>query len=591
MLKVVYPGSFDPITYGHLDMIKRSANMSENLVVGVGQNPNKKYKFSFPERVDMICGAIDSELPSEANVEVSSFSWLLVDFAYKQGMTHIIKWIRGAVDFEYEQTLHNAWETQKLGIETVALFASQDKTHVSSSAAKWLLNEQWDIRDFVTLNVKQALESRLLEQYPIGITGTIWSWKWYVTEKFLELWKEYNIAVHNIDLDKIAHYIISEWSEPWYVKVRNQLANEFWNEILDQNGLVDRKILGPIVFWDTNKRKKLDDIMATPIGLQIREEMKGKKWVMLINWALLAEAGISSIANNNIILIDVDWNIQKERLKWRGHTEQEIERRVNSQFDTDMKKTILDESIADNAHWKAMLFANNDASWKEIKNQFFQMLEEVDAYWELRMQAFFQENGIWERYLEVYSELKQLYDTPERLYHNWSHIVMWINEIYKLRDELSAESFMELFFAFLYHDVIYNARQINGENEEQSAQFAEEKLTKLNIKWLNIKRVMELIRATAKHTWSWDDEVMNLMIDIDMSILGSSWNTYSRYIKNIRQEYSCYSDKDFYEGRLNFLDNILTSNIFQTEEYYEKYYANARNNMKMEISLIREKLI
>jgi len=237
MKKAIYPGSFDPATLWHKDAIKRAATQTDELTVWVWQNPNKNYMFSFPEKVHIIEGAIKDEVENGLNIKVKPFSWLLVDFAYKQWIGTIIKGIRGQGDTEYEQMLHTAWETQKLWIETMLLFAAQDKTHISSSMTKWILKEQWNISEYVTLNVKHALESRMMDQYIVWVTGTIWAWKSYITEQFVQLWEKHNIPVHDIDLDKIGHYILWAWTEPGYIKVRQELAVEFGEEIVWKQNL------------------------------------------------------------------------------------------------------------------------------------------------------------------------------------------------------------------------------------------------------------------------------------------------------------------------------------------------------------------
>ncbi|MDR0282335.1 MAG: dephospho-CoA kinase [Candidatus Peribacteria bacterium] len=86
--------------------------------------------------------------------------------------------------------------------------------HVSSSVAKAVLKEQGQITDYVTLNIKHALEARMMNQYFFGITGTIGSGKSYVTEQFVQLGKKYHIPVYNIDLDRVGHKILGEYSEP-----------------------------------------------------------------------------------------------------------------------------------------------------------------------------------------------------------------------------------------------------------------------------------------------------------------------------------------------------------------------------------------
>lgn len=110
----MYPGSFDPITKGHLDIIQRSGEIFDKTIVGVGKNADKKYLFSFPERVHLIQGAISQKLYETMDIEIKPYSGLLVDFAKEEGVSTILRGIRGAADLEAEQMLHLVGESQKL---------------------------------------------------------------------------------------------------------------------------------------------------------------------------------------------------------------------------------------------------------------------------------------------------------------------------------------------------------------------------------------------------------------------------------------------------------------------------------------------
>lgn len=157
MKRAIYAASLDPITFGHIDIIERAVQMFDELVVAIGANPDKKYMFSLEERVDMA----RYSLAHIHNVRVTSFSGLLVDFAYEQRADAIVKGVRDVKDFSYEQLLHQVGVSQKLGIETILLFARKDLEHVSSSVVKAIQKEQGFIHEYVPLCVKQRLEERM----------------------------------------------------------------------------------------------------------------------------------------------------------------------------------------------------------------------------------------------------------------------------------------------------------------------------------------------------------------------------------------------------------------------------------------------
>ncbi len=134
----MFPGSFDPVSYGHLDVIRRGRRLFDRVVVAVGRNPGKDPLFSPDERVDMLRRLIDQivrEEPGEAEVSVESFSGLTVDFAKAIGATVLLRGIRNLSDLqsEVQQALTNR---QVAGLETAFVVAGQDFAYTSSSLIK-----------------------------------------------------------------------------------------------------------------------------------------------------------------------------------------------------------------------------------------------------------------------------------------------------------------------------------------------------------------------------------------------------------------------------------------------------------------------
>lgn len=128
----IYPGSFDPVTFGHLDVISRSAKMVDKLIIGVLINNNKTPLFSTEDRVRMINELI-SEYP---NVEVHSFSGLTVDYAKKVGATMIVRGLRAVTDFEYELQLAQTNKVIAQDIDTLFLATNLKYSYLSSSTVK-----------------------------------------------------------------------------------------------------------------------------------------------------------------------------------------------------------------------------------------------------------------------------------------------------------------------------------------------------------------------------------------------------------------------------------------------------------------------
>ena len=157
----VYPGTFDPITLGHMDIIRRGAKLVDKLVIGVTTNISKSPMFSDEERLDMVrreCADIDTE------IVVTGFNSLLMDFAEREGASVIVRGLRAVADFEYEYQM--AGMNQKLNdrIETVFLMADVGLQPIASRLVKEIAIFGGDIRKFVTPVVRDAVVARIAER-------------------------------------------------------------------------------------------------------------------------------------------------------------------------------------------------------------------------------------------------------------------------------------------------------------------------------------------------------------------------------------------------------------------------------------------
>ena len=145
MKKAIYPGSFDPITFGHLDIIERSSKIVDELVIGVLNNSAKNSLFSLEERVSMI-EEMTKDLP---NVTVSSFNGLLVDYMREIGATINIRGLRAVTDFEYEVQIAQTNHVQNPDMETIFLTTNLKYSYLSSTIVKEFASYGGDISKFV----------------------------------------------------------------------------------------------------------------------------------------------------------------------------------------------------------------------------------------------------------------------------------------------------------------------------------------------------------------------------------------------------------------------------------------------------------
>jgi pantetheine-phosphate adenylyltransferase len=153
---VVYPGSFDPITNGHSDLIDRASRLCDRVVVAVARDSSKDATFSTDERVALACSVCEPL----RNVEVVAFSGLLVDFARASGTRVIIRGLRAVSDFEYEFQLAGMNRRMAPDIETLFLTPAEQYAYISSSLVKQIARLGGDVSAFVSPTVHAALQNR-----------------------------------------------------------------------------------------------------------------------------------------------------------------------------------------------------------------------------------------------------------------------------------------------------------------------------------------------------------------------------------------------------------------------------------------------
>ncbi|GAB3069445.1 pantetheine-phosphate adenylyltransferase [Salinicoccus sesuvii] len=152
----VCPGSFDPITYGHLDIIERSSKIFDNVYVSVLKNSSKEGLFSTEERVALI-EEVTAHLP---NVEVRSFNGLLIDFCEDVGAEAIVRGLRAVSDFEYEMQLTSMNRKLNSSIETIYMMTNNNYSFISSSIVKEVAKYGGKIEDLVPPLVEDALKNK-----------------------------------------------------------------------------------------------------------------------------------------------------------------------------------------------------------------------------------------------------------------------------------------------------------------------------------------------------------------------------------------------------------------------------------------------
>jgi len=153
MIKALYPGSFDPLTNGHLDVIKRASAIFDHLEVVIMVNPNKSFTFSVAERIEML----ESVVKQFSNVTVSTQTGLTVDYAQSVGATILVRGIRAVMDYEYELQQATANMILNPKIETIFLLTHPQWSFLSSSVVKQVALNHGDLTSFIPLEIKDMI--------------------------------------------------------------------------------------------------------------------------------------------------------------------------------------------------------------------------------------------------------------------------------------------------------------------------------------------------------------------------------------------------------------------------------------------------
>lgn len=156
MKTAIFPGSFDPITIGHVDLIQRSAALFDKVIIAIGQNNQKKYLFSLDQRKEWL-EAIAKDLD---NVIVDHYDGLTVNFANSQKAGYLVRGLRNASDFDYEKTISQLNNIVGKGLETVFFIAQPGMGHISSTIVREIIKGKGDVSAFVPPKIYSDLQNK-----------------------------------------------------------------------------------------------------------------------------------------------------------------------------------------------------------------------------------------------------------------------------------------------------------------------------------------------------------------------------------------------------------------------------------------------
>lgn len=354
MTKAVYALSADPITFGHINIVERSAKIFNEVFVAIGDNPAKKYLFTKEERTKMAQISL-AHLP---NVKVTSFDGLLIDFAHENDISVMVRGIRNTNDMEYEYNLYQVNDSQDLDIETMCLFTQPELGKVSSSNVKSIQKESGLTQKYVPLVVKDKLEQKISHQKIFGITGIMGSGKSWLANQLVEYSQNKEVKVHNIELDDIAKEILYDSDKPAHLKIRQKLEERF--------GTLDKAEIAKKVFSNKENLEFINELVKKPLLIELRNRIKGLKGVVLVNAAILIESNMLSLVNNNVIMVSVNDETRFENLeKYRNIPKSIAQKRIANVLSHEDKVKKVNFHIESEGYGKLVEIENN----KFIKNK------------------------------------------------------------------------------------------------------------------------------------------------------------------------------------------------------------------------------
>jgi pantetheine-phosphate adenylyltransferase len=349
------PISADPITNGHIDLIRRAAKRCSTLVVLIANNEAKagNYTFTLEERLSMARQA----LVSLKNVEVIASSGLLVDVFIQEDCDVVFRGIRNRQDREYEtqQMKYNNLLLPGFDKQIRFLPARQELSEISSSLVKALVLQGVNVSPYVPVFIKAALEKRLREQTFVGVVGGIASGKTWVAQRIAE-----RLAGVYINFDEIIRELYDEQS-PGAQAIRDELARLFGADVLSDNGTrVDRQVLKTRIFShpSSGDMVKRVEILTTPYVMKLyRQKLSLAKGFVIVEWAQMAKMGKSPLVNNCCVVVEA---VNRETfLEKRGIDTATFHRVSSHQWTTQHQVEALQSTVDRDEYGQVYLYQND----------------------------------------------------------------------------------------------------------------------------------------------------------------------------------------------------------------------------------------
>ena len=598
----MYALSADPVTNGHAWVLEEAMDRySERVLFGIANDSKKRYAFAQWERLRLAQKSLG--IPPE---DVRLVPGSLAQYLMREDIPVLVRGSRNTLDDAAETTLRFYYQRENpdLVFDTVRAEPNSVYAEVSSSGVKESLRVGHDISGFVSSAVKQALESRIVGQYPVCITGEMGSGKSTLSKEIAKAAYGLGIPCTHVELDTIAHEIYSSLTDPVYVKCRKQVATTFGPSVVLPDGFIYRTALAAIVRGDDAKMESLNAIVRRPMMLRYGDLIQNKKGLILADAALLAEFKLGRLGNHHVVMVTADTETRTDRIiaryarAGREMTRADAAEMFARQMDFKGKKRAFEIGISEANNGSIVEISNgrhDGVAEDAAKNALFEILKNVDVFGELRAALILRMIGMSDIDADAtVAELKKRHEEPHRFYHTWEHIVELLDRLfeYHASGSLPDEDFAVLGAAILFHDSVYEVnRTYYPDNETRSASYARDVLLPRGVKPNRVNRVYAAVQSTGHasgRSEDFRDPVSDVLHDLDLAILAAKPERYALYVTDILAEFGIYPGAEFRQKRAEFLRGLLDKDdaLFRTEYGRQKFLETARRNVTEELARI-----
>jgi pantetheine-phosphate adenylyltransferase len=588
--------SADPCTHGHSSVLREAIRRQNGRVLfGIANDPKKNYAFAQWERLRLA----QASLPDTGWRDVRLVSGSLARWMVRNGIRTLYRGQRNAIDQAAEDTLKFYYRQEFPGIDIQRIQAEPGSPYseISSSGVKECLKVGHDISPFVSSRVKQALESRIVGQYPVCVTGEMGAGKSAFSCEVVRYARQIGISATYVDFDSIADDIYSSLADPYYADVRKNLREAFGDDIFDENGWIRIPELSRMFREDPARRPVLDSIMRDPMIFRYRDMIQGKKGLILVDGALLAESGLTHLGNHHIVLMGAPQETRVERViaryaaRGRNMTRDGVLAMFAAQKDYAGKCALIQDQIRSEKNG-SLLERDNSQSLPSPELSLRQILRSVDVFGEIRAGLVLRNLGMSEVDAAVtVQELKKKHEEPHRFYHTWEHVVEMLDRLFEcqISGGLFDHPFGVLGTAILFHDSVYEVDPTYyRDNETRSASYAESILLSRGVQRAAVKQIYGAIQSTAHSSDranDFRDPVADILHDFDLAILAAVLERYARYVSDLMEEFGVYSGEVFRKKRIEFLEGLLAKGdaLYRTEYGRAAFLVAARRNVSEEL--------